>query len=306
MGDLRQSVPASVRRRHLRRTFDARIDREWGRYAGEPRRVLVRHLRERFLRQHLSYGPGVVLELGPGPGRFSSTILGLSRGPLLAIDLSREVLRRGQRRLGGDPRRRRVSWIQGAGEHLPLQDRSVGTAVVLGNIVCFAGTDGPRLLREIARVVRPGGTLVADFASPAAATQEFFEVVSRRRQLRRILRRPEFYLIHQILDSGYQPYLPRRLAAWEFQFYTVDSARQALVRAGFRVRDAMAVGAVGWTVGRIAASARREPRTWENLLRIEERIGRRPGALETGHGFLVAATRAARRRREPRTLPTKP
>jgi ubiquinone/menaquinone biosynthesis C-methylase UbiE len=293
----------AARRRQLRRTFDRRVDREWGRYSGDARRVLVRTLRERFLRRHLASVRGTLLEIGPGPGRFTLPILRASRGRVIAIDLSRQVLLRAQSRLRRDARRARISWIQGAGEHLPLGDRSVDSVILLGNIVCFAAGDGPRLLREVARVLRPGGVAVADFASPAAATQEFFVSAARARRLRTVLRRPAYYLIDQVLDTSYQPYLPKRLATWEFRFYTAEDACRTLGRAGFRVLDVMAVGTIGWAFGGVAASARREPRTWENLLRIEERLGRRSGTLETGHGFVVAAARAPRSSPPPERRP---
>jgi len=168
--------------------------------------------------------------------------------------------------------------------------------VLLGNIVCFAALDGPQLLREVRRVMKPGGQLVADFASPGASVVEALGLWGRHRQLRPILRRPKYYLLDQVLRTGYQPYVPARLAAWEFRFYTADEARRLLARAGFRVRDLMAVGPISWSVDLAAASARREPRTWENLLRLEERLGRRTGLFETGHGFVAAAVRGPVRR----------
>jgi len=78
---------------------------------------------------------------------------------------------------------------------------------------------------------------------------------------------------------------------WEFQFYTVAQATKALARAGFRVIDAMSVAPLAAYQDRVAAIAHRERKTWEGLLRLEERVGRRPGALESGHGFVVAAVR---------------
>lgn len=164
-------------------------------------------------------------------------------------------------------------------------------AVVLGNIVCFAVKDGSRMLGEIARVLRPGGMLVVDFQSPAGAVQDFLWTASNRRLLPKVLRDPRYYLLDDVLETGFQPYDPRRLSRWEFQFYTPSAALAALARAGFRPLDTLAIAPVAAYQPRVASIAQRDPRTWATLLRVEEEVGRRPGALETGHGFVVAAVR---------------
>jgi ubiquinone/menaquinone biosynthesis C-methylase UbiE len=283
--------PPSRRRRNLRESFDLRVRDEWKRYGGEPRRVLHRTLRERFLRAHLRDSGQLILELGPGPGRFTPILRRGARTRVFAVDLSRAGLRAGRRRAGRQPEGSRVEWIQAAGEHLPFVSRSIDIAVVLGNIVGFAGVDGPVLLKEIGRVVKPEGRLLADFASPAAATQEFFHAAANHRFLPRVLRRPRYYFLDRVLDTGLQPYAPARLARWEFRFYTAKEASTELARAGFRVVDAMSVAPVAAHQDRVAAIAHRERRTWEALLRIEERVGRRAGVLEAGDGFVVAAVR---------------
>lgn len=279
------------RRRHVRQSFDDRVKDEWRRYAVEPQRILRRTLRERFLRQHLRRSSGILLELGPGPGRFTPTLRRATRGRVVALDLSLEGLRSARRRARQQPGLARIDWVQGAGECLPLLSRSVDTVVAFGNIVSFAALDGPALLKELGRVVKPRGRLLADFASPAAAFQEFFYVAARQRLLGRVLRRPHHYFLDRVLATGFQPLAPARLAPWEFQFYTVAKAEKELARAGFRTVDAMSVAPIAAYQNRVAAVARREKRTWETLLRVEEQIGRRPGVLETGHGFLIAAVR---------------
>jgi SAM-dependent methyltransferase len=188
-----------------------------------------------------------------------------------------------------------VDWVQGAGEHLPFADRSFDVAVAFGNIICFAAKDGERLLRELSRVLRPGGLLLVDFSSPASAIQEFLANEANHRGLARILRRPDHYFLHRALRTGYQPYAPARLAQFEFQFYTVDEAVRALRSAGFRPVDTMSIAPLAAHHERVAAIARREPRTWRTLLELEETVGRRNGALEIGHGFAIAARRASAR-----------
>jgi ubiquinone/menaquinone biosynthesis C-methylase UbiE len=211
---------------------------------------------------------------------------------VVGIDLSRESLLAARRRASQVRALAPVEWIHGAGEHLPLANGSVESAVVLGNIVSFAAADGPVLLRELARTVRPRGVLVADFSSITGAIQAAFHRAAEVRGfLSRFLRRPRYHLVDRILDTGFQPYAPARLAPWEVKFYTVPEATRALTRAGFHVIDAMAVAPVAAFQDRVLAVARRDERSWNGLLRIEERCGRRPGAYDVGHGFLMAATR---------------
>ena len=249
--------------------------------------------------RHLSKGPGWVLELGPGPGRFTPTVLA-SGARVVAVDLSRPMLLALGRRQRFPSASFRLRRVRGAGEHLPFRPGAFRAAVVYGNILGFSAGGGDQLLAELARVVAPGGVLILDVSSPVAAITEFFSAAARRRFLLRILRDPEYYLfsVHTNLrDRSHQPYAPERMATWEFDFYTVAGAESALTDAGFRPIDRMAVGAIGAFRDRIAAIAHREGAAWKNLLEIEEVVGRRPGALETGHGFVMAAVRSSRRRR---------
>jgi SAM-dependent methyltransferase len=290
MVPVRIQSPAT-RRNHIRTQFDSRVKDEWNRFAVESRRILARNLRERFLRLHLRGTHGVVLELGPGPGRFTPTISRAAKGRVVSLDLSREALRAGRSHARREPSLSRIDWLQGAGEYLPLRPGSLDAAVTFGNVVCFASLNGPALMREIARAMRPGGRLIVDFAPPAAALEGFLYESARKRILPRILRRPDYYLIDTALETGFNPYIPARLANWEFKFYTAPEARKLLQSTGFRPIDAMCVAPMSFYHEEIASVARREKRTWEALLRIEEKVGRRPGVLETGQGFVVAAIR---------------
>ncbi|MFZ0891370.1 MAG: class I SAM-dependent methyltransferase [Thermoplasmata archaeon] len=176
---------------------------EWKRYAGEPRRELHRVLRERFLHTQVASARGLTLELGPGPGRFTPILRGRARSKVIDVDLSRAALLATRRRAERQPRLARIDWVQGAGEHLPFRKGSFNTAVALGNIISFAARDGPHLLQELARVTRSNGRLILDFASPASACQEFFLMATAHHILPRILRQRRYYLIDQVLNTGF-------------------------------------------------------------------------------------------------------
>jgi len=237
-----------------------------------------------------------VLELGPGPGRFTPTILS-SGARVVAVDLSLPMLRALRRRKPVQARSRQLRGVRAAGEHLPFGKGAFRGAVVYGNILGFSAGDGPRLLSELARVVRPGGMLILDVSSPVAAATEFLTIAARRRFLLRILRDPEYYFLSGVTrpqERTHQPYAPERMGFFEFDFYTAAGAEVALRAAGFRPSDRMALGSIGAFRNRLTTIARRDRRAWRNLLELEERVGRRPGVLETGHGFVVAAVREGR------------
>lgn len=290
---------SALRRRRVRTRFDGQVGREWRRYSGDAWRVLVRELRDRFLARHLPKGNGWVLELGPGPGRFTPTVLA-SGARVAAVDLSLPMLRALARRAPIRVRSGRLRRVRAAGEHLPFRDGAFRAAVVYGNLLGFAAEDGPRLLSELARVLAPGGKLILDVSSPIAATTEFLSLGAQRRFLLRILREPDYYLISWVASSkrrAHQPYAPGRMAFWEFDFYTVPAAEAALGTAGFRPVDRMAIAPIGAFRDRLTTIARRDAKAWKNLVALEEEVGRRPGLLETGHGFAMAASRESRRPR---------
>lgn len=105
-------------------------------------------------RKLLASARGRVLEIGIGTG------LSLSHypeiGELVGVDPSEPMLRRARRRaaeLGRD-----VTLVEGPAEALPFEDESFDTVVSLA-VLCTVD-DPARVLQEIRRVLRPGGSFV--------------------------------------------------------------------------------------------------------------------------------------------------
>ena len=98
-----------------------------------------------------------VLEIGPGPGFFSVAVARrVPQGHLALFDLQPEMLARARRKLE-KAGLANVSFTPGDACALPYPDRSFDAAflvTVLGEI-----PDRPRALREIFRVLEPGGLL---------------------------------------------------------------------------------------------------------------------------------------------------
>jgi arsenite methyltransferase len=97
-----------------------------------------------------------VLDLGSGGG--IDVLLSAQRvgpgGKAYGLDMTDEMLAlagRNQQQAGVD----NVEWLKGTIEEIPLPDASVD--VVISNCVINLSADKPQVLREAARVLRPGG-----------------------------------------------------------------------------------------------------------------------------------------------------
>ena len=100
----------------------------------------------------------MVLDLGSGAG--TDVLISARRvgptGRAIGLDMTDEMLelaRANQREAGVT----NVDWLKGTIEDIPLPDESVD--VVISNCVINLSGDKPRVLREAARVLRPGGRL---------------------------------------------------------------------------------------------------------------------------------------------------
>jgi ubiquinone/menaquinone biosynthesis C-methylase UbiE len=103
--------------------------------------------------------PGeIVLDLGSGGGidvLLSARRVG-ARGKAYGLDMTDEMLelaRRNRHEAGID----NAEFLRGAIEEIPLEDDSVD--VIISNCVINLSADKPRVFREAARVLRPGGRL---------------------------------------------------------------------------------------------------------------------------------------------------
>ena len=125
---------------------------------------------------HGALGPGKqALELGCGTGLFLARVA-TSGASIHAVDLSNDLLDRARARVGNLPN---VTLSRGNAEALPFRDRAFD--LVYGSSILHH-LDLDAALRELLRVLRPGGRLV--FAEPNALNPHLL-LIFRVRALRR-------------------------------------------------------------------------------------------------------------------------
>ena len=165
---------------------------------------LDRHWRKRT-RQCLELHPGQrVLDVAAGTG-VSTAELGRSGATAIACDFSLGMLRAGQ----ASRRRRGVAFVAGDAMHLPFGDGTFDAVTISFGLRNVA--DVPAALRELSRVVRPGGRLVVcEFSRPTLAPFRFVYLNYLMRLLpwiaRRVASNAEAYV-----------YLAESIRAWPGQ-----------------------------------------------------------------------------------------
>ena len=120
----------------------------------------------RFLVSRVEAGPGYrVLDVATGTGAVARELAQTKGCYVCGLDQSPEMLAEAQRRLDADPARLPIRLIEGTADSLPFRD---GEFDALTFTYLLRYVDDPAAtLRELARVVRPGGTIVGlEFGVP--------------------------------------------------------------------------------------------------------------------------------------------
>src|SRR4051812_48072666 len=109
-----------------------------------------------------------VLDVAAGTGLVSTEIVRRYGCRVIAVDQSEEMLDRARRRLDRDARLAgRVQIIRGEAERLPFADAEFD-ALTVGYLFRYVD-DTAATIRELARVVRPGGTIASlEFHVPSS------------------------------------------------------------------------------------------------------------------------------------------
>jgi len=128
----------------------------------------------RFLVSRIDVGPrATVLDVATGTGAVARELLAQKGCNVVGLDQSTEMLAEARRRLPAS-----VKLIEGRAEQLPFPDAAFD-ALTFTYLLRYV-EDPAATLRELARVVRPGGTIAGlEFAVPRGAWRPLWELYVR-------------------------------------------------------------------------------------------------------------------------------
>ncbi len=109
--------------------------------------------------------PGTLLDVATGPAGVALQLADRTHARIVGIDLSEDMLARGQRNVRSAKREDRIALVRGQGERLPFPDESF-EALTFTYLLRYVA-DPSATIQELVRVVRPGGTMSSlEFAVP--------------------------------------------------------------------------------------------------------------------------------------------
>jgi demethylmenaquinone methyltransferase / 2-methoxy-6-polyprenyl-1,4-benzoquinol methylase len=128
----------------------------------------------RFLVSRVDAGPGeTVLDVATGTGAVARELLAQKGCTVVGLDQSREMLAEARRRLPRD-----VRLVEASADAVPYPDASFD-ALTFTYLLRYV-PDPAATLRELARVVRPGGTIAGlEFAVPRGVWRPLWELYVR-------------------------------------------------------------------------------------------------------------------------------
>jgi SAM-dependent methyltransferase len=119
-------------------------------YEDQVERIALRHM--------MPPTGGTLIEIGAGFGRLANEYVGYER--VVLFDYSRSLLREAQAHLGDDPR---FVYVAGNWYDMPFVDGLFDTIVQIRTL--HHAADVPALFAQLARIAKPGGDYVLEFAN---------------------------------------------------------------------------------------------------------------------------------------------
>jgi demethylmenaquinone methyltransferase / 2-methoxy-6-polyprenyl-1,4-benzoquinol methylase len=154
-----ESTPASAERNRFAQQLFAPLPQRYDRLAellsfgqnGRWRRTMI---------SRIGAAPGqAVLDVASGTAGVALQLAARTGATVVGVDLTEQMLRQGKRNVAGSPMEDRITLVAGRAEQLPFADATFD-ALTFTYLLRYV-LDPEATLRELARVIRPGGTIAS-------------------------------------------------------------------------------------------------------------------------------------------------
>ena len=263
----------------VRDYYDAQGAGEWDRLVSTPAQRVKLHVHQHYLRKYVPAG-SAVLEIGPGPGRFTQLLAELDCR-VTAVDISPvqlELHRRYAEQYG---------FAHAVTERLELDfcDLSAFEDASFDAVVCYGGPlscvfdKRHDAAGETLRVLRPGGMALFSVMSLWGAMHEWLPEISVLEQ----------DIVAKVVTTGDMTAETDSFGKHYCHLFTSDELRKLLAGCGAKVLEVSASNCLSAAWREKLDDIHADPERWAHLLDLELLACRQPGSANMGTHLIATA-----------------
>jgi len=256
----------------VERFYDEYGELEWGRLVKDPENEVKLHVHRHYLQNYVQPG-WRVLEIGPGPGRFTQILVEIG-ARLVLVDLSAGQLELNHQKaveLGFDHAVERRLQLDMCDMGV-LEDDTFDAVVCYGGPLSYVFEQAGRALGEVRRVLKPGRVALFSVMSLWGTVHQFLNGVLK---LPAEVNRP-------IIRTG--DLCPETLPEGKHHahMYRAPELRELLEAHGLSVLEMSASNCVSTVWKEPLDEARADEARWRHVLELELEACREPGCVDMG------------------------
>jgi SAM-dependent methyltransferase len=263
----------------LRTYYNEYGELEWERWDASPTEEAKLHVHRHYVAKYVAGGDRV-LEIGPGPGRFTQQLAEIEANVVI-VDISPTQIELNERK--GEA----LGFGKAVEERLlldmcdlsPLSDETFDAVLCYGGPLSYVFERRDDALAEVRRVLKPGGHALFSVMSLWGAVHEFLPDVL------------QVAIEENVAITGTGDLHPETYgeATHRCHMFRAAELREALEAGGFALEAMSASNCVTAVYGDRLFIARRDEKRWAEVLRMEIEASAEPGCLDLGTHIIAVA-----------------